>query len=115
MKFKKIIFDLKESKKAKKAIEVEKIKVEKSMLQLTYDWEAKNGDNSEEIVIDKTFFDRDQGYEVLVMIQAVVDNFGYTSVSDVRKIEAVIANKLPGSIRSRENVRDWLVNYLSKR
>jgi hypothetical protein len=113
MKFKEIINKLKESKKAN---EVKKIEVKKFMLQLTtYDWEAKNGDNSEKIVIDKTFFDKDQGYEVIVMIQAVVDHFGYTSVSDVQKIETVIANKLPGYIRSRENVRNWLVNYFSKR
>ena len=112
MKFKKIFDELRKSKKAKKAI-----KVKKSMLLLKskYDWKAMHGDNRIRRELDSKIFNRKQGYEVKWMIQEVVNHFVYTTESDVQKVEDIIANKLPGNVRSQKNVFDWLVNYLSKR
>ena len=121
MRFKKIFDELNESKKTKKG----DFKVEnaiKTMLQLTYDWKAQNGDNPLLRKLDSTLFNRKQGYEVVWMIQDVIEHFGYRKVNDVQKakdliqkVEDIIANKLPGNVRSRKNVFDWLVDYLSKK
>ena len=58
-------------------------------------------------------FNRKEGYEVRLMIQKVCNTFGFATVEDVKKVESVIANELPGSVRSRENVYNWLVDYFT--
>jgi len=90
MKFKKIFDELEKSKKAKKAI-----KVKKSMSLLKYDWKAMHGDIPIKRKLDSTIFNRKQGYEVIWMIQKVVDHFVYTAMSDVQRVEDIIVKKCP--------------------
>ena len=88
------------------------IEVRKTMLKLKYSWETVGGDDPTKTKEDRLFFNRREGYEVLSMINKVVKYFNYHDESGVHKVEAAIAN-LPGHIRSRENVFNWLVKYLS--
>lgn len=88
------------------------IKVHKDMLDVNaYAWQASEKDDPRKIKMDAVMFNRKEGYEVIPMIQKVVDTFGFESVDDVKRVEAVIANELPGNVRSRENVYNWLVQY----
>ena len=54
---------------------------------------------------------RKEGYEVRLMIQKICNTFGFTTEEDVKRVETVIANELPGNVRSQENVYNWLVEY----
>ena len=56
-------------------------------------------------------FNRKEGYEVRLMIQKICNTFGFETVEDVKRVESVIANDLPGNVRSQENVYNWLVEY----
>ncbi len=90
------------------------IKVTKDMLDAdAYSWHARGGDDPKKIRADAIMFNRKEGYEVRLMIQKVCNTFGFATVEDVKKVESVIANELPGSVRSRENVYNWLVDYFT--
>ncbi len=90
------------------------IKVTKDMLdQDAYSWHASGGDDPRKIRADAILFNRKEGYEVRLMIQKVCNTFGFETVEDVKKVESVIANDLPGNIRGREKVYNWLVDYFT--
>jgi hypothetical protein len=76
-----------------------------------YLWHAAEGDDPHKIQQDAVMFNRKEGYEVIPMIQKVADALGFETVEDVKRIEAAIANELPGNVRSRENVYNWLIEY----
>ncbi len=88
------------------------IKVTRTMLQGAYAWEAVGGDDPSARKIDATLFNRREGYEVVPMIQKVADHFDYGSEDDVRRVEEVIHDELPGNVRGRKNVYEWLVSRL---
>jgi len=88
------------------------LKVRKDMLNAdVYSWHAAEPDDPHKIKQDAVMFNRKEGYEVIPMIQKVADALGFETVDDVKRIEAAIANELPGNVRSRENVYNWLVKY----
>lgn len=88
------------------------IKVTKDMLDAdAYSWHASGGDDPKKLRADAVLFNRKEGYEVELMIQKVCNTFGFATVEDVKRVEAVIADELPGNVRSRENVYNWLVDY----
>ncbi len=88
------------------------IKVLKEMMkEEEYSWEAIKGDDPKKRRMDALLFNRKEGYEVRLMIQKICNTFGFTTEEDVRRVEDVIANELPGNVRSQENVYNWLVDY----
>ena len=88
------------------------IKVLKEMLNVdAYSWHAVEGDDPKKRRADALLFNRKEGYEVRLMIQKICNTFGYTTEEDVKRVESVIANELPGNVRSQENVYNWLVDY----
>ena len=88
------------------------IKVLKEMLDVdAYSWTAREGDDPKKRRADAIMFNRKEGYEVRLMIQKICNTFGFTSEADVKRVEAAIANELPGNVRSQENVYNWLVEY----
>ena len=89
------------------------IKVTKEMLVYEYTWEAVGGDEPNAIKIDAMLFNRHEGYEVIPMIQKVVNHFDYDTEADVQRVEQLIADELPGMVRGRKNVFDWLIEQLS--
>jgi predicted flap endonuclease-1-like 5' DNA nuclease len=89
------------------------IKVHKDMLNAdAYSWHASGGDDPKKVRADAVMFNRKEGYEVQLMIQKVANTFGYETVEDVKRVENIIATELPGNVRSRENVYNWLVDYI---
>ncbi len=89
------------------------IKVTRQMLQRKYSWKATGGDDPAAIRIDAKLFNRHEGYEVVPMIQKVVNHLDYENEADVHRIEAAIGDGLPGNVRGRKNVLEWLIEHLS--
>lgn len=88
------------------------IKVVKDMMNVeAYDWSATEGDDPTKRRADAIMFNRKEGYEVQLMVQKICNTFGFDSVDDVKRVEEVIANELPGNVRSQKNVYAWLVDY----
>jgi hypothetical protein len=90
------------------------INVTRTMFKWEYTWHASGGDDARAVNVDARLFNRHEGYEVLRMIQHVVDHFDYQSEDQVRRIEDLIADDLPGSVRSRTRVFAWLVERLGR-
>jgi hypothetical protein len=90
------------------AIQVKRAMIDKEK----YKWEAGEGDSKTSVAHDRIMFNRRQGYEVVPMIQKVVNHFGYETEEDVKRVEMAIRTALPGNVRSRKNVFNWLVEHL---
>ena len=54
-------------------------------------------------------FDRDDLYEVIPMLEAVLDDLGSVDGRVLHRAEEVMINEMPGFIRTREDVFDCLV------
>ena len=78
------------------------------MIYDDYSWTAyENDDPKISGEPDSTLFNRHEGYEVLYMINKMA-----SSISNGKKIEKLIHNKLPSNIRKQSSVRDWIKDNL---
>ena len=59
---------------------------------------------------DSALFNKKEEYEVIPMLNKVLDELNALSKEDLHRLEDLVRYELPGSIRSREKVFDWLVN-----
>ncbi|ELE7133173.1 hypothetical protein RB977_002613 [Vibrio harveyi] len=76
-----------------------------------YSWTAIFGDDPKITgKPDSTLFSRKEGYEVLYMINKVLEHRGLSSVTSGQKAETLIKDSLPSTVRSQENVFNWLNN-----
>ncbi|EHK2888817.1 hypothetical protein ACWOYR_001433 [Vibrio parahaemolyticus] len=76
-----------------------------------YSWTAISGDDPKITGNpDSTLFSRKEGYEVLYMINKVLEHRGLSSVTSGQKAETLIKDSLPSTVRSQENVFNWLNN-----
>ncbi len=83
------------------------------MVQRTIDHFAYDGAAIRaESEMDRRFFNRREGEEVVEMVQMVADRRGYTSVAEVQAVERLINQELPGNIRGTERVLAWLLERL---
>jgi len=57
---------------------------------------------------DRTFFNRNEIYEVLYLINKLTQKWNLKSKSSAFKLEMMINEYLPSNIRSQENVKQWL-------
>lgn len=74
-----------------------------------YSWKAIPGDDPKVTgKPDSTLFSRKEGYEVLYMINKVLEHRGLSSVASGQKVETLIKDRLPSNVRSQENVFNWL-------
>ncbi|MCG6220633.1 hypothetical protein, partial [Vibrio diabolicus] len=70
-----------------------------------YSWTAISGDDPKITgKPDSTLFSRKEGYEVLYMINKVLEHRGLSSVTSGQKAETLIKDSLPSTVRSQENV-----------
>lgn len=90
-------------------------KLSKSDLQYDdYSWKAYRGDDPKVTgKPDSTLFNRKEGYEVLYLINKMIENEGYNKIK-VLGIEKLIHEDLPGSIRSQEKVYSWIKEQAKK-
>lgn len=58
---------------------------------------------------NKETFNKDNRYEVLLLINALQLEWGLTAYEDCRKIERLICTQMPDTVKSQIEVADWLV------
>lgn len=59
---------------------------------------------------DSTMFNRKEGYEVLYLINKIAEIHNLKKLDSGLKMEKMIHDKLPGNVRSQENVKAWIVD-----
>lgn len=64
---------------------------------------------------DTNPFDRDDQYEVIPMLQAVMDKIGTTDGVVLEKLEEIMIQQMPAFIQTREEVFDFLVAVVGER
>jgi hypothetical protein len=80
-----------------------------NMLYNHYSWTALPGDNPKiSGVPDSTLFNRNEGYEVLYLINRFMSDNNLKNVESGQKIERMIRTGLPGDVRGQKNVVEWL-------
>lgn len=90
------------------------VKVRKSNLQSNkyeYTWDRDKGDGEYAGKLDGIKVDKDEGYEVLYFIQALMNKHNLTTLADVHKIEDLLHKPaLSGVV-----MRDKLIEVIEKR
>jgi len=85
-----------------------------NLLYGNYSWTALRGDDPKiSGVPDSTLFSRHEGYEMVYLINKIMDEYNL-NIASGQKIERMIHTGLPGDIRSQKNVRDWIVTNWDK-
>lgn len=82
-----------------------------------YRWNARSERDDPRVTgePDSTLLDRNEGYEVVYFVNKMGErNFNsQVSIANYQKIERMIRN-CPGSIRSQEGIRDWIIRNWSE-
>ena len=85
------------------------------MIYSDYRWSAIDGDNPKITgKLDKTEFNRNERYEVLYLINAVINELSLSRLESAKKVEQMIRYELPSNIRSQENVKNWILKNWEK-
>ncbi len=85
--------------------------ISKSDLQYDYSWTAIDGDNPKVTgQPDSTLFNRNEGYEVLYLINKLAELWNLKQKASCLKIERMIKKHLPSDVRSQINVKKWLAD-----
>lgn len=85
--------------------------VSKTDLHLPYSWEEIN-ENDPKIngLPDETAFDRNEGNQVLYMINSVRRILRIEMDLQIEKIENLIRHSLPAEYKTQEAVRRWIIS-----
>lgn len=62
---------------------------------------------------DKNIYDRDDLYDVIPMLSAVMDHFNCRDANVLHRLEELAGDEMPRFINSREDVFDFLVSVLA--
>ncbi|MDQ2178856.1 hypothetical protein [Marinifilum sp. D714] len=86
--------------------------ISKSDLVYTdYSWTVYRDDNPKITGNpDNTLLNRKEGYEVLYFINKFADIYSLKNKSSANKIEKMIREDVPTSIRSQDKIKDWIKN-----
>lgn len=83
--------------------------INKNDLKYNYSWTAIDGDNPKiKGKPDSTLFNRNEGYEVLYLINKLAEIWNWKKKASCLKLEKMIKEYLPSNYRSQENVKKWL-------
>lgn len=73
-----------------------------------YTWTTVSGDNPKlKGEPDSSLLSRKEGYEVLYMIQKLMEKWDLKNISSGQKIEKMI-HAAPSNLHSQEHVKDWI-------
>ncbi|WP_414501701.1 hypothetical protein [Zymobacter sp. IVIA_5232.4 C2] len=74
-----------------------------------YSWKTTEGDDPKKVYHDAKMFSRNEGYEVLYLINSLRAKDGSSlPLKSEKIIEWMIHDHLPSEIRSHKNVRTWI-------
>lgn len=89
--------------------------LQKSDLKFEYSWTVITPDNPKVTgKPDSTFLNRGEGYEVLTFINTFAADNNWKQKESALKVERLIHNYLPSDVRSRANVKKWLIDNWQK-
>lgn len=89
--------------------------ITRSELKYDYSWTALNGDNPKITrVPDSNLLNRNEGYEVLWLINKFAEKHNFKNKESAFKIERMIKLYLPENIRSKEKVVEWIESNWEK-
>ncbi|MEM7117202.1 MAG: hypothetical protein AAF614_32515 [Chloroflexota bacterium] len=94
---------------ARKGSEMAGAMMQRTIAHFAYDGDAIRAESE----MDRRFFNRREGEEVVEMLQMVSDHFDYATVNQVQHGESLITNELPGRTRGTVKVFEWLVAHLA--
>lgn len=82
-----------------------------------YQWTAYPNDNPKVTgKPDSTRFNRHEGYEVLYLINTIVESWDFKQVKSCKQMEKMIREELPSNIIMQEDVKEWIrKEWLSKK
>ena len=84
--------------------------LQRSDLAYQYKWTHEKQDNPHIVGFpDNKLLDRNEGYEVLPYINKFAEKYKLTTKALGRKVEIMIHDNLPGSIRGQAHIEQWLV------
>ena len=92
------------------------IKLETKHLQTdkyNYIWNRDVGDGKYIGKLDRIKIDKDEGYEVLLFIQELMNKYGLKSTNDVSRIEDALHSKKLSSIVMRDDLAAKIATMLS--
>lgn len=76
-------------------------------LQYSYSWTTTEGDSKLRGEPDSSLLNRNEGYEVLYMINRIMDARNLLAVSSGQKIERMI-KAAPSHYHSQANIKSWI-------
>lgn len=76
-------------------------------LKYSYEWNTPPEDHKLKGDPDKYILDRNEGNEVLYMINTLMKNWSMKDISQGHKIESLI-HKAPPDLHSQERVKNWI-------
>jgi hypothetical protein len=83
--------------------------INKSDLKFSYSWTAIPGDNPKVTgEPDSTRFSRNEGYEVLYLINKLAELWKFKKLASAHKMEKMINEGLPSKIQTQKDVKDWI-------
>lgn len=87
--------------------------INKSDLKYKYEWATIPGDDPKITgEPDSTRFSRNEGYEVLYLINKLSDLWNFENKKSALKIERMINEGLPSETQSQKKVKTWIsVNW----
>ncbi len=87
--------------------------LEKGDLNYTYSWTVYGKDDPKVTgKPDSTLLNRNEGYEVLYLINSFAEKHEYKLKTTGLVIEKLIHDQLPSDIRSQEKVMKWLEDHM---
>jgi hypothetical protein len=76
-----------------------------------YTWEVTQGDDPDKRTLDRKFFNRHEGYEVLSLLNHMIKELKLSRKDDVTELEIFIREEMPDNVHGRENVIERLKTY----
>jgi hypothetical protein len=81
----------------------------KGDLKNHYNWRPiPNEDSRISGISDNTLFNRNEGFEVLYIINSFAEKYGIERKETGLQIEKLISEKLPSNLRNQIHVMEWL-------
>ena len=80
-----------------------------------YTWEVTNGDDPDKRAMDRKFFSRREGYEVLSLLNHMIKELKLSRKEDVTELEIFIREELPEKSHGRENVIKLLKEHYDRK
>jgi len=83
--------------------------IKKSDLKYEYSWTAIPGDDPKVTgEPDSSRFSRNEGYEVIYLINKLSNLWGLKKIASAHKMEKMINEDLPSGTQSQKGVKDWI-------